>query len=233
MTRRFTVEQICQQCKVAEEELLHVISIHANWRVATLDEDIFGQFDGTYAAHTFKAVRVALRREVIMGLSRIWDTRHDTINFLKIAQSLRDQTTHDAIMLGNYRDRANDPEFRKACVTKRDEVCNTIERLLARIRPEMMRRVRQIRDTHLAHRGVQERRQTAPVQGATYDDRAVDWLYVQSIKVVELLFEVVFARGSSFATASGVDEYYARHFWRSFYIEGSGARMRRVSRPPL
>jgi len=58
------------------------------------------------ATHTFNVVRVALRREMVLALMRLWDTPRHALRLEHIARTLRDQHVIDALAT----DRAPFPE---------------------------------------------------------------------------------------------------------------------------
>ena len=51
----------------------------------------------SYATNTFNVVRMALRREMVLALMRLWDKPKDTVRLEYIAQVLRDSQIIDVL----------------------------------------------------------------------------------------------------------------------------------------
>jgi hypothetical protein len=92
--------------KAAQEEFDMAVMFHETWKPTAYDDDLHRRMGTSCATHTFNIVRVALRREMVLALMRLWDTPRRTLRLQHIAGTLRDPRVIDALAT----DRAPFPE---------------------------------------------------------------------------------------------------------------------------
>ena len=63
----------------AREEFDLAVVFHEAWKPAAYDEDLRKRMGVSFATNAFHVVRVALRREMWLTLTRLWDKRPDAV----------------------------------------------------------------------------------------------------------------------------------------------------------
>ena len=95
-----------ESVNAAQQEFDMAVMFHETWKPTAYDDDLHRRMGTSYATHTFKVVRVALRREMVLALMRLWDTPRHALRLEHIARTLRDPHVIDALAT----DRAPFPE---------------------------------------------------------------------------------------------------------------------------
>jgi hypothetical protein len=95
-----------ESVKAAQQEFNVAVMFHETWKPTAYDDDLHRRMGTSCATHTFNVVRVALRREMVLALMRLWDTPRHALRLEHIARTLRDQHVIDALAT----DRAPFPE---------------------------------------------------------------------------------------------------------------------------
>ena len=75
---------------VVREEFELAAAFHEAWKPMAYDTDLQARMGYSFATHTFRTIRLALRREMLMALVRLWDTHPKAVGMDKIARALRD-----------------------------------------------------------------------------------------------------------------------------------------------
>jgi len=86
-----------EQVKAAHEEFDMAVTLHEAWKPAAYDEDLHNRMGVSYATHAFKVVRMALRREMLLALMRLWDNDSKAVSIEFVAEILRDKCVIDAL----------------------------------------------------------------------------------------------------------------------------------------
>jgi hypothetical protein len=86
-----------EQVKAAQEEFDMAVTLHEAWKPAAYDEDLHNRMGVSYATHAFKVVRMALRREMLLALMRLWDNDSKAVSIEFVAEILRDKCVIDAL----------------------------------------------------------------------------------------------------------------------------------------
>jgi len=81
----------------AREEFDLAVTFHELWKPAAFDTGIHDRMGVSYATNAFHVVRVALRRETLLALMRMWDTSAKALRLEEIARELRDATIISAL----------------------------------------------------------------------------------------------------------------------------------------
>jgi len=77
--------------KAAVQDYDAVVQFHESWRIAAHDKALHERVSHSFAGQTFLIVRGALRREMLLGLSRLWDHRTEAIKIVSIADDLENR----------------------------------------------------------------------------------------------------------------------------------------------
>ena len=83
-------EELRKNVKALVQEYKLAMAYHETWRVAAEDVRLHKCLSHSFAGNTFLIVREVLRRETLLAMFRIWDTRTETINISSIAGGLED-----------------------------------------------------------------------------------------------------------------------------------------------
>lgn len=208
--------------KAAQQEFDMAVMFHETWKPTAYDDDLRRRMGTSYATHTFNVVRVALRREMVLALMRLWDTPQHTLRLGHIARTLRDPHVIDALAT----DRAPFPEAK-----------NQMKQDLARRAGEAIalidkyskggsdhatcEKLQRMRHERLAHRDMK----AAAATGPSVTDEETEAFYRDNSEIVRLLLSAVNALAYNPADAGEVFHHYAAHFW-------AGARGERTEGHP-
>src|SRR4051812_39505922 len=78
--------------KAMQEEFDQAVMFHEVWKPTANDDQLHKRMGKSYATQTFLVVRMALRREMILALLRIWDTGNNGgISLNSVAKILREK----------------------------------------------------------------------------------------------------------------------------------------------
>jgi hypothetical protein len=188
----------------AVQEYDTVVQFHESWRIAAHDKDLHARVSHSYAGQTFLVVRRALRRETLLGLSRLWDHRTEAIKIISIADDLQNQSILDSLWPNTpiYAEvRAQAAEA--AALIRRYEKGGSSHSTLSRLR--------KLRNQHLAHHQLAAK-PIGAVEEEEIEKYAED-LYADSAKLIGLLMHVVERTAYDPKETAGVYEFYAKFFW--------------------
>ena len=83
------VERLRASVEAAFEEFTLVMRLYETWRPAAFDQDIFDRMGPSYASHAFLLIREVLAREIVLGLTKLWDSTDRAIRMDKIGVFIR------------------------------------------------------------------------------------------------------------------------------------------------
>ena len=209
--------------KAAVREYDTVIQFHESWRIAAHDKALHGRVSHSFAGQTFLIIRRALRREMLLGLSRLWDHRTEAIKIISIADDLENPTILDSLLPNTsiYAE-ARDQAAEAVTLIRRYEKGGSSHSTLSRLR--------KLRNQHLAHHQI-----TAKPIGVVEEEeieKHMDDLYADSATLIRLLEHVVERTAYDPREAAGVYEFYAKLFWESVTSERSEGHPRRAVAEP-
>ncbi len=192
--------------KVVVQEYDAVVQFHELWRIAAQDKSLHGRVSHSFAGQTFLIVRRALRREMLLGLSRLWDHRTEAIKIISIADDLENPTILDSLLPNTpiYAE-ARGQATEAAALIRRYEKGGSSHSTLSRLR--------KLRNQHLAHHQI-----TAKPIGAVEEEeieKYAEALYVDLAKLITLLEHVVEKTAYDPRETAGIYEFYAKFFWES------------------
>ena len=190
--------------KAAVQEYDTVVQFHELWRIAAHDKALHGRVSHSFAGQTFLIVRRALRREMLLGLSRLWDHRTEAIKIISIADDLENPTILDSLLPNTpiYAE-ARGQAAEAAALIRRYEKGGSSHSTLSRLR--------KLRNQHLAHHQI-----AAKPIGVVEEERSrAGSLYADSAKLISLLEHVVERTAYDPKETAGVYEFYAKFFWEA------------------
>jgi AbiU2 len=205
--------------KAAVREYVTVVQFHESWRIAAHDKALHGRVSHSFAGQTFLIVRRALRREMLLGLTRLWDHRTEAIKIISIADDLENPTILDSLLPNTpiYAE-ARGQAAEAAALIRRYEKGGSSHSALSRLR--------KLRNQHLAHHQIDAKLPIGVVEEEEIEKHAED-LYADSAKLISLLEHVVERTEYDPKETAGVYEFYAKFFWDAVTGERNEGHPRR------
>jgi hypothetical protein len=202
----------------AHQDFDQTVAFHEAWRPTAFDEALHARMGTSFATQTFKVIRVALRREVLLGLVRLWDTRSDTLKMEFVAAQLRRSAVLDALA-GDRADKTALPivdPMRRELGRIASEALTIIEKYSKDgERHAVLEVVRKLRHTRLAHREAVSELSAASAIVPDASAEEIEELYQDSANLVRLLLKVAVGHAYDPREAAGVFSQYAQAFWAS------------------
>jgi hypothetical protein len=196
----------------AREEFDMAVQFHEMWKPSAYDKDLHKRMGRSYATQAFLIMRMALRRETLLALMRLWDRDSKAVGMELIAETLRDKCVIDALVaerMASIRIPEADGEMREEMSKLAMEAIALASKYSeGGSSSDILKRLRRIRDKSLAHR---EAMATAP--GATATEEEIESFYQDNLQLVRLLLSLVEALAYNPDDSAGVFRHYAMHFW--------------------
>lgn len=203
-----------QKVTAAQEEFDMAVTFHEIWKPAAYDQELHSRLGDSYATQAFLVTRMALRREMVLALVRLWDTNPKGLKMQSIWNDLRDKQIVDALAL----DRASRTVFLDVLDQMREELGKRADGAIALIAKYMeggsgdhvLKALRNLRNERLAHRQLSP----ATATGATATDQEIEQFYQDNSKLIQLLLGLVNAMAYDPEDTAGVFRHYAMCFWK-------------------
>jgi hypothetical protein len=219
------IESLRTMASGVQEEFDLAINFHEVWRPAAYDDALHQRLRGSFAANAFFVVRVALRREMLLALMRIWDTNHAAISLERVANITRDKRVVRTLAVeraarfgsGSYYEDAMYEDLSKQAVTLCEVVDKYAEGGACR---SVWERLRELRDERLAHRSKKE---VGFAASADTTDEEIEALYQDTLAAVKELMSLALATAIDPQDNADVCRHHAGYFWapvRSERTEG-------------
>ncbi len=181
----------------------------------------------SYATNAFRAVVTALRREVLMGLLRLWDKSKGGLRLDRIADEIRKPETVQALTEARSvcrHARQNEKYYADSVVAdvrnNLDALATEFLQLFAKYErsgdgASILKKMRDLRDERLAHFDIH----ATMVSEKNATDQEIDEFFSDSTKLVQLLRRLVLGELFDPDEAAEVHRYYAKFFWASVRSE--------------
>jgi hypothetical protein len=214
------IEERIKRAKIAveaaQEEAILAVQFHETWRPTVADPELQKRMGHSFATHSFHIIRMALRREVMLALMRLWDRDGRSVKLTGIAELLRDKAFFDELVryrasrLGYSFDITD--RMHEALEPKRDTILTLVRKYThGKEHSAVLERLKTIRDEILAHRQVQEPTDPAGLQNT---DDEVEEFYQDTLQIVSLMLSVFLATTFDIAEdGAGVFRHHADFFW--------------------
>lgn len=202
--------------RAAEDEALLAVMLHESWKPTAYDEGLHERMGTSFATHTFQIVRMALRREVLMALTRVWDSNKRAVRLTGILEVLRNERCFDALVREHAASLNLEPApveaMRQALEVKRSKVLDLIRKYMQDGEGEqVMKGLKSLRHERLAHRQLEA---PARVSEREATEEQIEMLYQDTLEIVSLLLSLVLGHAFDIATdAAGVYRHHASYFW--------------------
>ena len=225
-----TIAEMDEIVRAALGEFDYAMALHEAWKPAAVDVALHARLNNSYAANTFNVVRVAVRRELLMTLARLWDSQSKAINLARFADWLRSDTFIDRLIAHRkYHSReASIQELFRADLERRSEITASA---IAEFKPggrqhAHLKRLLALRGQTLGHHQMVQAKAYPP----TLDEKDVEAIYVGSAEIIDHLMSIINATAITLLEGAEVQERYAKSFWAS--VRGERTEGHPDYRPP-
>jgi hypothetical protein len=199
--------------KAAMEEFDLAVISHEVWKPAAYDKDLHQRMGVSYATNAFRVIVTALRREVILALTRLWDKGRRNVRIEEIARILSDDRIIDILAAdraAGFNDVHIEAEMKKDLKQKAKEAIDLIKDYSQNGRHEaVLEKLRTVRHERLAHRQIELTAATGP--GLT--DEEIESFYQDNSKIIGLLLSLVSGIGYDPKETGEVFRHHASFFW--------------------
>jgi hypothetical protein len=207
------IVELRAKVKAAQQEFDMAVTFHELWKPAAYDENLHKRMGVSYATNAFHVMRIALRRETLLALMRLWDRSPDAIGMESIARTLRDKQVINTLVV------ARAARMRLAGVE--DQIRQTLNPLTAQAIELVDKYARHgshyavreklwnLRNERLAHR--QAKNTEATEADAT--DEEIETFYQDMSELIRLLLHLVEAHAYDPKESAQVYRRYALLFW--------------------
>ncbi|UEP47393.1 hypothetical protein LMA00_12130 [Burkholderia ambifaria] len=227
------IERLKNIVDTARQEIELAVMFHETWRPSAYDADLHARIGTSYAAHAFQIIRLSLRRELLLALTRVWDTNKQAVRMSLIADRLRDKKFFEALVqyragrIG-LRSKFAPDAIRSALTPKRDQVLELISKYSVNGSSfEVLEKLKTLRHQHLAHRQLpttpvapavsdvpgQQDDEGQPPVWATNDE--IETFYQDNLEIIRLLLSLVQGMAYDLSEATDVYKHHAKYFWAS------------------
>jgi hypothetical protein len=169
----------------------------------------------SFATQTFLVVRLALRREMLLALMRLWDKDVRNVGMeLSIANVLRDQSVIHALAVDRVACRGTagwEDEMRHDLSQSASEAIALVEKYSdTGSHYATLQNLRRLRNHRLAHRPAKE---VAVATGLDPTDEEIESFYQDNSKLVRLLLGLVAGVAYDPNDTAEIARFYAKLFW--------------------
>ncbi|MGO8921045.1 MAG: hypothetical protein ACLQJR_34570 [Stellaceae bacterium] len=236
-------EALRAKVHAASTEFDDIMSLHEAWKPTAYDPALHERIGHSYAANTFLVIRRALRREMLLGLTRLWDDDFPdrAVSMSSIGNDLADRNTVNALAaecaaqwggLQAMPDLTGIPESEHAefvAAFRRSEEAFGLQvsadlRKFADQAVEIIRKYGQggachptlKRLTTLRNQHLAHRQlepTPAEVRGGDATDAEIEAFYQDMSTLIRLLLHVVLRTSYEPKEGAGVFGHYAKFFW--------------------
>ncbi|CAB3801177.1 hypothetical protein [Paraburkholderia fynbosensis] len=227
------IEGLKKIVDTARQEIELAVMFHETWRPAAYDTGLHARIGTSYAAHAFQIIRLSLRRELLLALTRVWDTNKQAVRMSLIADRLRERKFFEALVQyragrTGLRSRFAPDTMREALTPKRDQILELIGKYSVNGAAfDVLEKLKMLRHQHLAHRQLpkapvavagpdtpgQQDEEGEPPVWATDDE--IETFYQDNLEIMRLLLSLVQGLAFDLSEATDVYKHHAKYFWAS------------------
>ncbi|WP_133254630.1 hypothetical protein [Paraburkholderia unamae] len=207
--------------KAAQDEIVMAVMFHETWKPTAYDPSLHVRMGNSFATHSFQIVRLSLRREMLLALTRLWDTNKRALRMTAIAEKLSDRQFFDALvedrvarlkLSWEYANKSVREELR----AKRDAVLVLVRKYSEGGESQgVLEKVRSLRHERLAHRQLAGRKTPTRAEAKDATDGEIESFYNDNLELVRLLLSLVLATAFDPTDTADVYRHHARFFWAS------------------
>jgi len=210
-----TIKKLRDKVGAAQEVFEMAVTLNEVWKPAAQDGELHKRLGVSYATQAFNVVRVALRREMVLALMRLWDNDPRAIGMQSIAKTLADVSVIDALACDRAA-RMNisgvDEEIKRTLRDQADRVIALVSQYSdGGAKAASLKKLRKLRNERLAHSQVK----ATAITAADAIDTEIQGFYEDNAKLIAVLPSLVGGVAYDPADLAGVYEYYASFYWAS------------------
>lgn len=227
------IDRLKKLVDTARQEIELAVMFHETWRPAAYDTSLHDRIGTSYAAHAFQIIRLSLRRELLLALTRLWDNDRRAVGMIKIAGRLQDPQFFEALVQfraqnRGLRSRFNPDPMRDALTPKRDLIVSLINKYSENGSAyDVLNKLKILRNERLAHRqlpsaplgevrGQASGRSAVLADGPIWaTDFEIEAFYQDNLEIVRLLLSLVQGIAFDLSEATKVYKHHAKFFWAS------------------
>jgi hypothetical protein len=208
------IASLRRQVEAAQQEFDMAITFHETWKPVAYDKDLHKRMGMSFASNTFFVVRLALRREMLLALMRLWDKNSKTVRMKEsVADILRDQSVVNAL--------AADRAARIGMADEEDQMRSDLSQraseaiaLVAKYSEggshyAVLEKLRKLRHERLAHLHIE----AVAATGLDPTDDEIESFYQDNSKLIGVLLSLVAGVAYDPNDTAGVYRHYASLFW--------------------
>jgi hypothetical protein len=210
----------------ARDEFEMAAMFHETWKPTVHDEVLRKRMGVSYATHAFRYVQVALRRETLLALTRLWDPHSDGVNLASLIDILANRDIINTLAAGR-RAPGDQPEIQRQLGRYADQALLLLRKYAAKGSHErVLKSLRTFRNERLAHR----QRAPSKLPKPNHSDSEIEVLYQDTAKLIALLLSLVEAVSYDPSESAKVYSTYAKYLWAS--VRGETTEGHPNFRPP-
>lgn len=200
----------------AQQEFDMAVAFHEVWKPTAYDKNLHSRLGTSYATQAFLVARTALRREMLLAMTRLWDSNKESIRMTVVWATLREKQVIDALAL----DRASRMGGHEVVGAMRDDLGNKAKKAVQLLSKyieggkhhDVLEKLLALRHQRLAHRQLLGRT-TATATGADATDEEIEIFYQDNSKLIAILLSLVSAMAYDPQDTANIFGFYAREFW--------------------
>jgi hypothetical protein len=199
--------------KAAMEEFDLAVVSHEVWKPAAYDKDLHQRMGISFATNAFRVIVTALRREVILALTRLWDKGKGNVRIDEIARILSDDRIIKILAAdraAGFNDVHIEAEMKKDLKRKAKDAIDLIKDYSQKGRHEaILEKMRTVRHERLAHRQIE----LTAAAGPSLTDDEIEAFYQDNSKIIGLLLSLVSGIAYDPKETGEVFRHHASFFW--------------------
>jgi hypothetical protein len=203
------------QVKAAQQEFDLAVTFHEVWKPTAYDEGLLNRMGESYSSQAFLVVKIALRREMLLALMRLWDNSKRSVKIHSVANILGKKSVINALAVARI-ERIGvgisdcEGQMRQHLSDYVDEVITLVNKYSkGGSHFVVLTKLQTLRNEHLAHR--QQVIEVDTEDGAT--DEEVETFYQDNSTLIKLLLSIVLGVSYDPDDTAKVFRHYAMHFW--------------------
>lgn len=190
----------------AREEFDFAVILHEVWKPAAYDKDLHKRMGVSFATNAFHVVRIALRREMWLALTRLWDRRPEAIRMEFVANTLRKPHVINALAADRaIRLPGTEIQMRRHLQQTAKQAIELIDKYSSD--GSTRQKLQTLRNERLAHREI------AAATGSSATDEEVESFYQDMARMIKLLLSLVMGVHYDPEDTAQVYRFHAKFFW--------------------
>lgn len=207
------IELMKKVLRAVENNIDMATAFHEVWKPTAYDEDLLARMNVSYATQAFLVIKVALRREMLLALMRIWDATNSAHSLNTIIPKLRDKETWDTLIIKRSSQSGHNFIAQKVA-SQMNKNKDLVFELYSKYtqggtEKDVFNQLIKLRHGNLAHT------QAIEANGPVIDpmDEHIDTFYKDTATLVSKLLNLVDGEAKNPNDTKNVYAHYAKLFW--------------------